>query len=297
MRKLKLPFFIALSVLILASVLVLGSLKNSTALISPQAYFSKNTPTPTTPLQKVVAKALEGTKGDYGIVIKNMKTGESYYSNPDKVFEPGSLYKLWVMATVYDKIAKGEIKEDEILSQDIAVLNEKFGIPEDAAEFTEGTITLSVRTALNQMIVISHNYAALLLTERVKNSQLQEYLQNNGIKNSHIGNPPKTTPYDIALFLEKMYKGELINSEYSQKMIDLLKKQQLNNGIPKYLPDHKKVANKTGEIGWFKHDAGIVFTDQGDYIIVIMSRSNSPLGAQERIALVSKAVYDYFTKE
>ena len=147
------------------------------------------------------------------------------------------------------------------------------------------------------MIVISHNYAALLLTERVKNSQLEEYLQNNGFKNSQIGDPPKTTPADIALFLEKLYKGELVNLEYSQKMIDLLKKQQLNNGIPKYLPDHSRVANKTGDIGWFKHDAGIVYTDKGDYIIVIMSKSDSPAGAQERIALASKAVYDYFTAE
>jgi beta-lactamase class A len=78
-------------------------------------------------------------------------------------------------------------------------------------------------------------------------------------------------------------------------MIDLLKSQELNDGLPKYIPETVEVAHKTGDIGLYKHDAGIVYTDAGTYIIVVMSETNVPLGAQERIALVSKGVFDYFT--
>ncbi len=251
---------------------------------------------PASSLKEAVENALEGTKGTYAVIVKNMKTGETYFSNADRVFQPGSLYKLWVMATVFDKVRSGELKEDQILTQDIAVLNKEFNIDKDQAELTEGTISLSVSAALEQMITISHNYAALLLAKKVKNSQIEDFLKKNSFNNSELGSPPKTTAKDMVLFFEKLYRGKLVSYDYSQKMIDLLKKQRLNEGLPKYLPDTAKVAHKTGDLGWFKHDAGITFTDKGDYIIVILSETESPAGAQERIALTSKSIFMYFTK-
>lgn len=62
-------------------------------------------------LKSTVTQALEGTKGDYAVYVKNLKTGEDYIVNGDRIFESGSLYKLWVMAAVFEKIHKGELKE------------------------------------------------------------------------------------------------------------------------------------------------------------------------------------------
>ncbi|MDP3758240.1 MAG: serine hydrolase, partial [Candidatus Daviesbacteria bacterium] len=163
-------------------------------------------------LKAVVENALKETKGTYGIVIKNLKTGESYLANEHRVFEAGSLYKLWVMAVVYKEIQSGQLQKDQVLSEDIAALNEEFYIDPEEAEQTEGTITLTVSSALTQMITISHNYAALLLTQQVKLSQVAAFLQENGFKESTVGTngaAPTVTPFDIALFLEKLYKGEL----------------------------------------------------------------------------------------
>lgn len=268
---------------------------SSSPAVSPTA--AENTHAETNSLKEVVDDASEGTKGTYGIAIKNLKNGQSYYVNEHRVFEASSLYKLWIMAVVYQQIQDGKLTEDQVLSEDAATLNQKFNIDPDFAEQTEGTITFAVRDALYQMITISHNYAALLLTEKIKLSSVATFLKENGFTESTVGTTggsPTATPYDIALFFEKLYKGELANQQYTDEMINLLKNQQLNDGLPKYLPDKSKVANKTGEIDLFKHDAGIVFTDKGDYIIVVMSESDSPPDAQERIALLSKAVFDYF---
>lgn len=249
-------------------------------------------------LQSTIEQAMVGTEGRYGIVIKNFKTGESYRLNDRQVFQAGSLYKLWVMATVFQKIKEGSLKEDDLLSGDISVLNKEFNISPEEAESESGAISLDVSAALKQMITISHNYAALLLSKAVKLSSVEAFLKENGFRESALGSdtgPPEVTPSDIALFYEKLYKGELVGPEYTEKMADLLKNQQLNNGLPKFLPSEVKIAHKTGDIGLSKHDAGIVFLpDQGDYLIVILSESDYPPGAQERIALLSKAVYDYF---
>lgn len=270
--------------------------KSRGQLVSPM---SKITRAASPALQDTVEKSLEGTTGFYGVAIKNLKTKEAYYTNEHRIFQSGSIYKLWVMATVFKQIREGSLTGDEVLSEGVAELNQKFSIDPDSAELTEGTITFTVNEALKQMITISHNYAALILTEKVKLSSVATFLKETGLNESAVGTnggSPTTTASDVALFFEKLYKGELANEQYTKEMMDLLKAQQLDGGLPKYLPDNLEVAHKTGEIDWFKHDAGIVFSPSGDYIIVVMSETKSPLGAQDRIGLVSKAAYEYFTK-
>lgn len=260
---------------------------------------SKGPSNPPESLQSVIAKSLEGTTGTYAVAVKNLKTGQSFFLNEHKIFEAGSLYKLWVMAEAYKQIEAGNFSEDEILSEDVATLNNEFNIDPGTAELTKGAVTFSVRDALNQMITISHNYAAILLTEKIKLSSVSSFLKDNGFRESSVGinnEPPQSSASDILLFFEKLYKGEIETKENTQKMIETLKKQQLNDKLPKYLPEGTQVAHKTGEIDYFTHDAGIVFTKDGDYIIVVLSDSSSPEGAGDRIAGLSKAVYDYFTQ-
>ncbi len=249
-------------------------------------------------LKEVIEKELEGTKGSYAIAIKHLKTGEVYYKDEHKKYDTGSLYKLWVMGTVYKYIEEGRLKEDEILSQSIPTLNSKFGLGPDVAESTEGSITLSVKDALNQMITISHNYAALLLSDKVKMSSVGNWLKQYKFLESQTGTAstlPQTTAADIAIFYERLYKVELMNKENTEKAIGMLKNQQVKRKLPKYLPG-VTIAHKTGELGQDSHDGGIVYTTNGEYIIVILSESSSPAGAEDRIANVSKAVYNYFNR-
>ena len=273
--------------------------QNETGLISPisdtisfiVAPFKNNS------LKNIVQDSLEGTKGTYGAVIKNLKTGDFYAINEHAVFETASLYKIWVMAIVFDQIQNGELKEDEELSEDIKVLNDKFNISSESAELTEGTITFTVNQALEQMITISHNYASLLLTKKIKLSSVKTFLQKEGFDESTVGTDggsPTSTPYDIALFFEKLYKGKLANPQDSNRMLGLLKRQKLNDKLPKYLPSGTIIAHKTGEIDSLTHDGGIVYGPKSDYIIVVLSESNSPAAAEERIAHISKKVSDYF---
>src|SRR3989344_2932858 len=165
-------------------------------------------------LEKGIQEALQGAKGNYSIVIKDLKTGEGYAVNAQRMYDTASLYKLWVMATAYQQIQQGKLKENEQLSEDIVVLNDTFQIASESAESTEGNITLPVNAAVKQMITISHNYAALLLSKRVGLTNVAIFLKNKGLVQSSVGvtgGEPHTTAADIALFFEKLYKGELAN--------------------------------------------------------------------------------------
>lgn len=285
-----------------------AGLSSSRELISP---LSSITPIEESPLGDLVREQLSGTTGSYGVVILNLKTNESAFINEHTTFKTGSLYKLWVMATTFEQIKAGKLKETDLLSQDINVLHNKFGLaspsaqtstqPSDAPIPTQdpeaNKITMSVSQALEKMITISDNYAALLLTERIRLINLSSFLDKNGFSESMVGikgGDPITSSYDMALFLKKLYKGELADKEYTEKMLTLLKRQRLNGKLPKYLPKGTVIAHKTGELDEFTHDVGIVYIPSGDYIIVALSESNSRYQAEERISLVSQVVYKYF---
>jgi beta-lactamase class A len=243
-----------------------------------------------TPLAKVVEDSLEGTTGTYSAVIKHFGTGETYRRDSSRVY-----YKLWVMATAYQEIEAGRLVKDKTLSATIQSLNQFFEIPPEAAELNSGGISLTVESAIGQMIAISHNYAAMLLTRELTVGRIQEEVGQLGLRNTTVGGETKTTPDDVATFLEQLYRGEVVSASASAEMLEVMRKQEKDEVIPRDLPPGLSVAHKTGEIDWVKHDAGIVFTPQGDYLIVLFSESNLPAGAADRMARLSRAVYDYFT--
>lgn len=267
------------------------------------------TPTPTitpTPLpnnsslKEVIDKELEGTKASYSIVINNFKTGQTYYLDEHKRYETASLYKLWVMAKVYELIRDNTLKESDILAGNVETLNKKFQIASEAAELKEGKLSMTISDALYRMITFSDNYSALLLTQKIKLSTILPYLEENEFTETLISpkNPsPYTTASDVAKFFEMLYKGDLANAEYTNKMIALLKDQTLNKKLPRFLPQDTAIAHKTGELDSYSHDAGIVYSPKGDYLIVVMSKSTEPNLANNRIANISEAVYKFFNSQ
>lgn len=244
------------------------------------------------PIGKKIAAIVSQREGEYSVFYKDLATGKKYTLHAQKEFEAASLYKLWIMGETFRQIDAGKIKKEDVLKESVENLNKKFNIASESAERKEGDVELSVEDALEQMIIISDNYAALLLSAKVRLSNVTDFLDTYGLTHSSIGVPPKTTVYDIGIFFEKLYTGQIVGQIYSKEMLAILQRQRLNDRLPKYLPDSVIVAHKTGELGVFKHDGGIVYATSGPYILVVLSESEEPAYAAETIALISKAVYE-----
>ena len=241
---------------------------------------------------------------DYAVVIKNLKTDEEYKFNENKKYDSASLYKLWVMGVAFEKIKDGTMDEDQSLSAVVEILDktlstatptptpEGYSITPTPGEVKK--ISMITSEAIEKMITYSDNYAALLVASRAGTFSVTNFLKKYEFKDSNFRQPPKTSANDIALFYELLYEGEIVDRDYSVRMMDLLKKQTLNDRIPKYLPNDVEVAHKTGELFNSKHDAGIVFSKKGDYIIVVLSETKNSQIAAEKIANYSKEIYNYF---
>ena len=110
----------------------------------------------------------------------------------------------------------------------------------------------------------------------------------------HTGSMWNALEYVIPLVSKNGKLFIAIYNDQGQSSLFWLKIKMLYNKLPKYLPQGTIVAHKTGEIGYSSHDGGIVFSPKADYIIVVFSKSDIPAAAEERIAQISKNVYEYF---
>ena len=126
-----------------------------------------------------------------------------------------------------------------------------------------------------------------------KLSQLYDKLMEaENLSNLDITDPPTITAQAATDLLERIYKSQAVSTGASIEMKNLLLSQSINDRIPKYLPKGTKVAHKTGELEWVKHDVGIVYGKKSDYIFVFLSETNSPKDAAETIANLSRKIFD-----
>ena len=84
----------------------------------------------------------------------------------------------------------------------------------------------------------------------------------------------QTTPMDMVRFFELLYKGQVVDSVSDREMLRIMAKCQTNSRIPAKLPEGITVAHKTGSIDHLANDAGIVYTDKGDYILALFYNGN-----------------------
>ncbi len=82
----------------------------------------------------------------------------------------------------------------------------------------------------------------------------------------------RSTAREMGRLFAMMARGELVSKDASALMIDILKKQQVNNRIPRDLADDIEVAHKTGDgQPWVASDAGILWIRGQPVVLVIFA--------------------------
>jgi beta-lactamase class A len=222
-------------------------------------------------------------QGDAGIVIEDLKTGWQFSLNKDKLFPSASIVKIPIMAACFQAVYEGrlDLKEKMVLK-----LSDKTSGSGILKNFSSGT-EIPVEELIEIMITNSDNTAANILIEKLGFEYLNDYFKRGGLKNTNLsrkmmdfqfrkkGVENYTSAADISSLLEKFYQRKFISRKVSEKCLAMLLRQKVNDRIPKRLPDDCPVAHKTGLERNICHDAGIVFTQQGDFLICVLTKSRS----------------------
>lgn len=255
-------------------------------------------------LKETVTGQVAKFKGEAGILIKDLDMNWEFSFNKGKLFPSASLVKIPIMASCFYAIQEGKLKPDTLVKLKPTDKVSGSGMLKDMHIGKEFTI----EDLLELMIADSDNTATNMLINQLGFKYLNTSFKSLGLKNTNLsrkmidfesrsqGIENYTTAEDMENILEKIYRKEIVNRQVSEQYIRLLKQQKINDRIPNYLPAEITIAHKTGLERFVCHDAGIVYTYKGNFLICVLTKhaeATSKL-AKELIARIALATYNYF---
>lgn len=255
-------------------------------------------------LKNTLERRVRRFKGVVGLTVEDLRTKEKISFNEDKLIPSASLVKVPIMLSCFYAAKEGKISlKDEIrLKRSDKVAGSKvLGDEPSGSVFT-------VEELFHPMITQSDNAAANMLIEFMGFDRLEAYFKKMGLKNTNLnrkmmdfkerseGEENYTTARDMTYLLEQLYEKKFLNKEVSEKCLDILGQQKINDRIPKKLPPGTCVMHKTGLERYVCHDAGIVYTDKGDFLICVLAKHRGRYArpAKKFISEVTLLTYKYF---
>ncbi len=253
-------------------------------------------------LQDLLQSNLPAT-GTVGLYVKHLTTGTEASINADRVFPAASLYKLPIMAEVIRQVRLQRLSLDQQM-----VVSRSHWVPGSGVLQARVGDSLTVRELLKLLIAESDNIAAMMLLDLTGLNNVNQSMQGMGLRqtrlmdyraagaySSSIG-PYQTTPADMAALLEMIAAGRLVDPVGSEEALKLLESKQASELLAEGVPWWAKVAHKWGEIPGARHEAGIVFTPNGQYVIIVMTENLNPNGSAGYIRDLSRAIFEHFEK-
>ena len=234
-------------------------------------------------------------EGRLAVEAIDLQSGARASVDADRAYPAASLFKLPILLQVLAEQDAGRLdpsRQVEIRSEDwtdgSGVLQARIGD------------RLTVEELAQLMIQHSDNIAALALLDVVGVPSANAMAQRLGLQSTHIvdhraGEPGDhtTSARDMALLLREMATGAAVNEHVSQQALSLLELRQSVNWLTDDLPFWVKLAHKWGDLPDARHDAGIVFTPRGSFVLAVLTQDSTPEEAAAAIARAARVTYEY----
>lgn len=204
-------------------------------------------------IESYVQDSLLKTPANVSFAFIDLTDQEAVRINNNQKYVAASLYKLFVAYYSY------------------------YQIDNDLVSLTTVVKGQSIESCLEKMITVSDNDCGVALGDYFGWTNITNFIKQNGFTDTSIirtetpGSEFTTSPNDIESFFIRLYKHELISDASTDAFIDNLLAQEINNRLPAVIPEGFSIAHKTGDVYNYIHDAGIIFTPDGDYVFLIMS--------------------------
>lgn len=253
-------------------------------------------------LQLKIQELLASFPGRCSIVITNLTSGVKWEYCHRTSFAAASMIKLPIMVEVMRQAATGTISLDERLPVTSDVQTGGAGI---LTELQPG-LNLTIRELVTLMIILSDNTATNLLIDRIGMDSVNTTMATLGLTSTTLrrrmmdfeaasrGLENTTSAGDLALLFSHIYASQIVPYEYGTLMLDILKRQQVRDKLPFYLPEEIEIAHKTGTLPGVEHDGGILYLPHAPYIICVLTDGHAAnYEGLQLVALIGKVIYEY----
>lgn len=266
----------------------------------------------TAKLEAELRSIVAASGAEIAVAFKTLDGRSELLIEPDVAFHAASTMKVPVMIELFKQADAGKLSlQDPLLVRnefhsivDNSLFTLSSGADSDKAVYAADGRTLTLAQLCEAMITVSSNFAANLLIEKLGVENIRNTVTQLGAEGMQVlrgvedqkafdkGLNNSTTARGLMVLFERIGSGTAVGRKPDAAMVDILKRQKFNDGIPAGLPKNVAVAHKTGNITRIHHDAGIVFAKR-PYVLVILVRGiqdSKQSGAL--MAKMSRAVYN-----
>jgi beta-lactamase class A len=220
--------------------------KAVTKAIPPTEQYTRTYSATDAGLSALLANYAKDHKGTFGISLIEMdgKKRRANY-NGDKQFVTASTYKLFVAYSLLKRIDAGTKDWN------------------------------SNATCFNKMISYSDNACAEMFLNDIGLKTITNEINAIGLKNSNFtkSGGPFTTANDLTLLLGMIQSGQNFSPLNRERLISAMKANVYRNGIP--AGANGTVADKVGFMDALLHDAAIVYSPSGTYVLAVMTEGST----------------------
>jgi len=261
-------------------------------------------------LAKKLQDLADDFHGDVGIFVRHVKTGRTVAINADTLFPTASMIKVPITIGMFQKIEKGEISYDTILTYRDSLLYEGEDI---LGSFRDGE-KIALSKVLMLMITTSDNTASLWCQHLAgTGSSINTWLMDNGFRYTRINSRTpgrsadwqkygwgQTTPREMAGLLLRIRDGKAVSSRASERIYRNLTRIYFDGESLSQIPPYVQVASKSGAVNRSRSEVVLVNAPHGDYVFCVITKNQkdeSWTSDNEGYVLlrkVSKLLWDHF---
>jgi beta-lactamase class A len=242
-------------------------------------------------LESSLRNTIAASGAEVAVAYRTLDGRTEVLIDADKVFHAASTMKVPVMIELFRQVSAGTMRLD-----DTVVIKNEFrsivdgspyklseGDDSDKEVYAAVGTPMTIRRLCELMITVSSNFAANILIDRLGAANVQRTVVSLGAGGMQVlrgvedqkafdkGLNNTTTARGLLVLFDAIAHGKAVDAASDGAMVEILKRQQFNDGIPAGVPPGTAVAHKTGSITRIHHDAGIVVGPR-PYVLVILVR-------------------------
>lgn len=263
-------------------------------------------------LQQKVETIIKGFKGDIGVYIRNLRTGQMAAVKPDTLFPTASMIKVSILCGIFDKIEKGELKYNQEL-----VYRDSLKYDDGVTGSFRDSTKIELAELVTLMITLSDNTASLWLQQLAgTGTTINAWLENNGFHQTRVNSrtPGRqaireiygwghTTPREMAELIAYIYQGRAVSPAASEQMFRVLSRQYWDGEGLSQIPPTVHVATKNGAVNASKSESVLVNAPSGDYVYCVITKNQQDQRWEDdnegnvMLRKISRVLWEYFEPE
>ena len=253
---------------------------------------------------------LDGFEGDAGIYVRHLRSGKTVAINADTLFPTASMIKIPITIGVFNKIEKGELAYDSILTYHDSLLY----AGEDILGSFKNEEKISLPKVLMLMITTSDNTASLWCQHLAgTGTVINSWLEENGLVHTRVNSRTpgreanrskygwgQTTPREMAELVVKIREGKVISPRASERIYRNLIRIYWDRESLSQIPPYVQAASKTGSLDQSKSEVVLVNAPHGDYVFCVITKNQKDQrwirdnAGYTLLRNVSKTLWQYF---